>query len=207
MRKAQAYLLSDHDIRKIMMTPPPPRGSSPLHMSQIRLVTYDELDSVQSLEEVFRYGQSPIVMLLYVHSRKQFDTSGHWSLLLWRNHGFEIEFFDSYGQLPDDMLFNIDKRVRKELGQDQSHLLCLLSEYLQRNPQRRVVSSSVPLQRDKKGINTCGRYVGFRARNHGLPLTAFEEWLDDYRRSLGRGVSYDDAIVLLTERYLPPMRS
>lgn len=202
MIQHQKVLLSDADIKDIMLGRPPPIDSPPIERSQIRLMTYDELAKMRSMEEVFNMGRTPIVMLLYVHSSSNHETVGHWSLLLWRQGGVEVEFFDSYGQKPDDMLFNIERSVRAKLSQDESHLCCLLADYLARYPSRIVVSSSKPLQRDKEGINTCGRYVGYRARHWGLSLIQFEKLLERCRRVLGSNATYDDVIVELTEQFI-----
>lgn len=202
----QKVLLSSDDLIDIITARPAPPDSPPINKHQIRIVKYGDLYKYQNIEGVFGFGLTPIVLLLYVHTSSGGDVVGHWSLLLLRQIGREIEFFDSYGQRPDDMLLNIAKGNRKRLGEDHARLCSMLYDFKRRNPFNKVVSTNKSFQRDAPGVNTCGRYVALRARHWGMTLPQFEDALMDWRerltREFGRRANYDDVVVYLTQELL-----
>ena len=131
------YPLSDSDIRKILG-------------NDISIVTYPELAKMKSIDDIF--DDKGRCILLYLTSS---PTSGHWVCLLNKKRG--IEFFDPYGEAPEEAKDSADPSLLAQLDQKQPYLTALM-----RKSGRPVFYNTYPFQVDKKGVNTCGRHAVVR---------------------------------------------
>lgn len=137
LQEAKAYPLGDDDINKILEP-------------DTHIFTYPYLKQVKDIDEIFDpYGRA---MMLYLTEN---ETTGHWVCLIRRPH--EIEFFDPYGERPDEQLTWNGKGKRMELEQDRP----LLSKLL-REKGLPVVYNKTKFQKVDDDIATCGRHCVIR---------------------------------------------
>jgi len=132
----------------------------------ISIITYDELQQVRDVDELF--DDEGRCMLLYLLDG---PSSGHWVCL--NRFDDHIEFFDPIGTAqgggrPDSQLHWIDMARRRALGADSPLLMRLLKS--KRVP---FVWNTAVLQKDDPHIATCGRHCAVRTLKRATPL-------DDY---------------------------
>ena len=165
------YALSDLDIRKIA--------------PNCKVMKYDDLYKYTGIDDLLRNTNA--VALLY----RQASNFGHWCTITRDRYG-NVSFFDSYGLMPDDEL-RWTFSVNDELGQDVNILSKMLYEHSLKG--NSVEYNEFPFQKDKDGINSCGRYSSLRCRMHKLTLPEFQRFLLKYKNP-------DIAVVKLTNKFL-----
>lgn len=115
-----------------------------------KLLTYTELAEYDTLDQAL--GRHGALILLYLTS----ENYGHWCCVF--KYGKDtIQFFDSYGKMPDDQLLFVPEYFRKESKQNHTHLT-----YLLYNSGYNVRYNQYVLQESKQDIATCGRWVATR---------------------------------------------
>lgn len=127
----------------------------------IRVLCYNEILNLNSINDLFmNYNYVVILYEVALHE-------GHWVALLKHPERGVIEFFDPYGYKPDD---------EREFIPKDMWILNKLSKllYLASLEGWIIEYNEIPLQSDKDGINTCGRWVSFRICNSKLDLTQFQ---------------------------------
>ncbi len=171
INEAKAYPLSDSDIRSIL-------GSN------IKIWTYPQLEKLSKAEECFDDKGRCIILFLTTG-----PTEGHWCCMLNKKRG--IEFFDPYGEKPDDVVEDLPKKRMEELDMNQPFLTRLL-----RASGRPVYYNKHDFQKEKKDINTCGRWCVGRCIYADQSLEAFKRVVDS------SGMSPDNFITALTASFL-----
>jgi hypothetical protein len=116
------------------------------------IITYDKLNNIFDLNDLFK-GKDKIIILYLLNSR----SSGHW-VCLFKNHQ-GINFFDSYGKLPDVEIDNLTIEQRDEYNVKQNRLKEILAKYT-------VYYNNICLQGKKTQV--CGCYVSHRLINKDL---------------------------------------
>lgn len=159
IKRLENISLSDKDVLKIVD-------------GKANFISYDELQYVKHIDELLEPYGSCIVLYLTKPSYGHFV-----SLNLVGPDENLLEAFDSYGYVPDDELldFDIDPKMRQQLGEDFPYLLKLMydSDYdLSFNEHK--------LQARKNDIKTCGYWAGTRALLKHLPL---EEFVDIFQNN------------------------
>ena len=162
------YPLSDSDIRKIL--------------PGIKIITYSDLA---------HYGRLPfdrkgrLVMLYQTFS----ESSGHWVCILKQKK--RILYFDPYGERPEAPLKTITEEEREAYGEDEPFLTQLLKD-----SGMPVYYNTHAYQKDRKDVNTCGRWAVARC------LYAPES--DEYFKSVvdKSKMSGDDFVSALTANWL-----
>jgi signal peptidase I len=158
------------------------------------VLTYNKLKHVGSIENLFSDGVKNVI-ILYRKSRNV----GHWVGLIKR--GDTVEYFDSYG-------YDIDKPLswagfnenNAELGQDYPILTHLLYDYLNENPNHKVVYNEYKYQGlDDKNSSTCGRHVSLRIRNRDLSLEQYQKFFNKMKK---QQIDPDQYVVTATNKYL-----
>jgi hypothetical protein len=129
-----------------------------------KLINYSQLNEVFTPKELF--GNYKKIIILYLLQSKQ---SGHWVCLFLNNQG--IQFFDSYGKLPDAQIDNLTVRQRIEYNQQKNRLHDILKNY-------DVYYNDKSLQ--KKGTQTCGCFVSHRLANYELTDNEYIDAFKDY---------------------------
>jgi hypothetical protein len=109
------------------------------------IVYYEDLKNYKRIEDLLYPYDS--VILMY----KQVPYYGHWVTIIKNKHG--IEFFDSYGDKPDEEKKHIKKSFLIESGQFKDVLLDLLIEATNRH---KIYYNEHKIQDTKN--STCGKH-------------------------------------------------
>lgn len=178
-------LLTDDDILKII-------GNN------AKVITYPEIKNFKKLNDLF--GKCTKIIILYINEIDEKGIVGHWCLLTKtkRNNKVIIDFMDPYGYLPDDILSYYTDEWRIESGQDKNYLTKLLYDYSLNN-KHEIHYNELPLQLEKKDINTCGRWVAVRGFFHKVPLNAFQ---NVFKKLKNEGYNLDVIITKLSNMLL-----
>lgn len=145
-----------------------------------RIISYNEINSANHIDEVF--DGHPVVAMLYLES----DHFGHWTVLI--NHGQTIEFFDSYGGIPDDTLNYISERAKRSLDE----MFPKLSQLLVDSPYK-LQFNNVQLQADDPKIQTCGQHCIVRSIYKKLPVDSYIKHI--IRPLTKKGLTPDEVVV------------
>lgn len=176
------YSISDDDITQVF------KGTN---KSTCKIMLYKNLVRVHDLDNYLRKHKA--IFVLYEYEKNY----GHWTLLLLtkgtkQNSNREvIEFFDSYGMLPDSMLHNLPLEIRDNYGLDFPYVLNLL--YHSKLP---VEFNNHKLQRMRKGINTCGRWCIMRYFYSDLNIDQFYKLFKNKKYSLDKTVTIASDILI-----------
>jgi translation initiation factor RLI1 len=128
----------------------------------VKILTNTDIKKYKSIQELLSpYNQ---VVILYRNSMNY----GHWTCLFKNKYG--INFFDSYGNMPDEILRFVPKHLNIQLKQDHQNLIKLLLK-----SKKPVFYNQYPLQKYSDLINTCGRWVVFRLMNKELNEDEFNK--------------------------------
>lgn len=154
------------------------------------IITYPMLLEYDNLFDVFN-GKKALVLLYETG-----PSYGHWCTLLIHPKN-KIEFWDSYGLVPDDEIKFIPKAYRKQSGQDYNHLTALLL-----NTGCEIEYNHTQMQQHNKDagfeVATCGRWCAARIYFRKVPLTKFIKIIKSAEKY---GVSPDQVVIYLTGQY------
>lgn len=125
-----------------------------------KVVTYDNLYKYKNLDHLLYPYDA--VFLLYLFKPKY----GHWVALTKRNN--VVEYCDSYGKPPDEVLEHIPKLFAKKSHQDYPYLSKLLWE----SPYN-IEYNDYNFQKHGNDIRTCGRFAALRVIFKHLTLNKF----------------------------------
>lgn len=139
------------------------------------ILTNRELANVRRIEDILKHGAC---VVLYETKER----SGHWCCVFSRGPK-EIQWFDSYGLMPDSELTFIDRDFRKKSNQVSTHLTRLLLEWMKRTGGD-VRYSQYRLQKLSPKDNTCGRFVVLRLLLRDLDEDEFADVVPDSRTAL-----------------------
>jgi hypothetical protein len=121
----------------------------------VLVTNYENLNKINSLDDFFKTKDALIVLYEYQNGY------GHWVLIIKsvnKKGSPALEFFDSYGTMPDRHLTSFSKSIRDQYGMRYPKLseLLLKSKYpIEYNNHR--------LQKHDPKISTCGRWCVLRA--------------------------------------------
>ena len=133
LQRVKAYPLSDAVIRAALG-------------NDVKIFTYPELNQLRHIDQCFDTKGRCILLYLTVS-----NSAGHWVCML--KKGSTIEYFDSYGEPPEQPLTELPTSKLQQLGQTDSTLMMLFkaSGY-------KVYYNTFPFQQDRAGVATCGRH-------------------------------------------------
>ena len=165
--KVKQYPLGDDDIRKLLG-------------DDIAIHTYPQLGDMNSIAEAFdRKGRA---IVLFPNAS---PTMGHWCCMIRKKDG--IEFFDPYGEAPEDQKEGLSQSRMEQLDIARPYLTKLLK------------ASGVPVyynthqfQQDKSSVATCGRHCAVRLLYAPFSL---DKYADTIEKS---GLSPDDFVAGVT---------
>jgi hypothetical protein len=135
------------------------------------LITYPQIHEYKNIQQLL--GKHGACVILYMTK----ENYGHWCCVFRRN-AREIEFFDPYGIYIDDELNYIPKKLQKESDQDYPYLTKLLYD-----SRCKIIYNEHKLQKFKKNVNSCGRWVICRIWLKHIPLEKFVKLFQDKRAS------------------------
>lgn len=130
----------------------------------VNIIDYSDFKSMNDINEAFEKSHN--VVILY---RWEPD-SGHWCALIKHSENL-IEFFDSFGGVPDHARrWNIQMR-QASLGQDKPYLIMLLVKWMNEDKQHKLEYNHHIFQMKK--YNTCGKWVCLRIWHNDMTLAQF----------------------------------
>ena len=167
--KVKQYPLGDDDLRHLLG-------------NDIAIHTYPQLGEMSSINEAFdKKGRA---IILFPNAS---PTMGHWCCMLNKQSG--IEFFDPYGEAPEDQKDGLSKSRLEELDIARPYLTSLLKA-----SGRPVFYNTHPFQKDKSNIATCGRHCAVRCLYAPYSIDKYKAIIDSSKLSpddFVAGVTYD----------------
>jgi hypothetical protein len=134
---------------------------------KIKIVLYSDLRHYKNIDQLLNpYGR--VVMLYY--REKEPNYYGHW-ISIFRNGKGNVEVFDPYGTFIDQTLKNINTDFRIENYEYTPYL----SKLLLNQNKYKIEYNDVPLQKMKKGTNTCGRWAIVRNALSDMSIEMFQK--------------------------------
>jgi len=165
--KIKDYPLSDTDIRKILG-------------KDIKIITYPMLGQMESINEAFdKHGRC---IMLYL---TEDESTGHWVCML--NKGKELEYFDPYGEAPEEALSGVPQSKLQELDETRPYLTALLKA-----SGKKVSYNHYAFQKTKDDVNTCGRHSVVRCLYSPYSLKQYKKVMDS------SGMTPDNFVSALT---------
>ena len=166
IEEVKEYPLSDADIQKLL------GGTS--------IFTYPELANMSHIDECFDDKGRAIMLFLTTG-----PAEGHWICML--KKGDTIEYFDPYGEAPEQEKKWLSKEMLEKLGQDEPYLKRLMaaSGY-------KIIVNKHKFQKDGGDINTCGRHCVVRCLYAPYSLAQYAKVIKS------SGMSPDDFVGALT---------
>lgn len=154
---------------------------TPLDDSQIRhylpdakIMKYEELAKYNTIDDLLPNDKDYCIILV-----EDSPNNGHWICVL--KYDGCIEYFDSYGNVPDKNLTWISCEMRKELGQTKPLLSDLFNKC-----NYEVIYNPVNYQGEGYDIKTCGRYCVFRVlcqKEYDLALKYFYKLMNVLKKT------------------------
>lgn len=162
--------LSDKDIKRSLN-------------NKVKIITHDKIKNYKNIDNLLEpYNK---VVILY---RNNYNY-GHWTCLFKNKNG--INFFDSYGNKPDEILNFIPNNMNNKLEQNHNNLIKLLY-----NSKENIYYNEKPLQITDENINTCGRWCIFRL------LCDFMDEYQFYNLFSNKNYEPDEIITYITDNII-----
>lgn len=176
--------LSDNDINNFL-------NSISCYRSIILYGDIKKGQMMKSIKDWINGDRYPIVINYLTK-----ENYGHWVCLFQNEEG--INFFDSYGNAPDDHLaWNIGKKFRKESGEDNAYLCQFILDIMGHD---KFVYNDYDFQKRSPNVSTCGRWVLFRLMYRNLSCDEFKKMILEACNRLK--LSKDQLAVELTDGIL-----
>ena len=134
VEKVKEYSLSDADIRRILG-------------DDIKIITYPMLKNMSSIDEAFDSKGRSVMLVPNVS-----PTMGHWVAMI--DRGDSIEFFDPYGDAPEEQKGGLSQSKLQSLDIAQPYLTKLL-----RASGKPVYYNTKAFQSSSRNVATCGRHA------------------------------------------------
>jgi hypothetical protein len=140
------------------------------YLPDARILKYSELSKYHTLDEMLP-EQYSYVILLYEDS----PNKGHW-VCVSKPDKKTVEYFDSYGGIPDAPLKWTPKQRRIGMGAGEP----LLGLLFDKAPEK-VVYNKIHYQNEGQGVNDCGRWCCLRVitMKKGMKLAKFYDFIRD----------------------------
>ena len=132
--------------------------------NKCKVMRYQDLENYDNIDQALEPHGA--IVLLYQHEAD----FGHW-VAVFKVNNSTIEVFDSYGIPIDSEIDFSPFQIRRHKGEKVAHLTHLIEQ----SQYTKVLENKVPLQNDKKDVNTCGRWASIRIRFRDVPLKQFDK--------------------------------
>lgn len=126
-----------------------------------KIMGYDDLSNIESLDELFEGDKRAVIILLQIET-KDAPKVGHFIALL--NKEDHVEHFDPYG-------FSVDQELA--ITHEKDYLGILF-----RREDKRIVTSKRRFQKIRESVNTCGRWCVVRIKHYNMSLSEFSTFID-----------------------------
>ena len=163
IEEIKEYALSDGDLRKLL-------GDN------IKVLNYPDLEGMRDIDDMF--DSQGRVVLLYPNAA---PTVGHWVCLIRRKD--RIEFFDPYGEAPEDQKDDLPRSQLEALDIERPLLMNLL-----RGSGLPVFYNSHSFQSKRGSVATCGKHCAVRLFYAPYSLSKYKSIIDK------SGMSADDFV-------------
>lgn len=171
MEEIKDYPLGDDDIRTILG-------------NDIKIITYPMLGKMRDISEAFDKKGRCIMLYLTKDAH-----SGHWVCML--NKPGEIEYFDSYGEPPEEPFSEVPRSKLQQMDEASPYLTALL-----RKSGKKVSYNHHAFQQTKNDVNTCGRHAVVRCLYAPYSLPKYKKVMEQ------TGMSPDNFVSALTAQKL-----
>jgi len=135
-----------------------------------KVIPYPDLINYKTIDEVL--GPNGGAVILY----ETLPNYGHYTAIFRRDYN-TLEHFDSLGYKLDKELNKINKNFRRESNQT-----AILSKLILNSHYKNYIYNEKPLQKNKLGVSTCGRWIAlrllFRDLNHKEFINLFKDIKD-----------------------------
>lgn len=172
--------LSNHDIERALKD------------EKIKIVQYKDIRRFKTLEELFSGVDA--VILLYNSS----DTYGHWTVLVKIKGKNMICYHDSYGLKIDTHSGNYvpqNENLRNNNSESSRYLSQLIIDFMKKHPEIDFRYNNYKFQGKGSDNESCGYHVVHRVKRRDLDE-------DEYYKLFKNVKNTDNAIILLTQKYL-----
>jgi hypothetical protein len=152
LAEALAYPLGDDDIREVL-------GGG------VKIFSYPSLAGLRSIDQAF--DKEGRCIILFPNAS---PTMGHWCCMIRRDN--EIDFFDPYGEAPEDQKDGLSEQRLEELNIDRPYLTRLM-----RNSGMPIFYNTKDFQSEKSNVATCGRHCAVRLLYKDLSLQQYADMI------------------------------
>lgn len=152
-----------------------------------KIMRYPDLAHIETWDDLVKNPKRAAIILFLTESA----TQGHWICAFEGPDGAHV--FDPIGMALDAELGRISAQKRSELGETTPQLHRLLETSGEPSHVSRV-----DFQKDAPGINTCGRWVGFRLKHSDKTDAAFASFVKAGTAAMGKGATCDDFVTAQT---------
>lgn len=166
----------------------------------INIYQYPDIKHFKNIDDLLR--PSGATVILFNTNETNEGMFGHWTCLLKTiddDNNDSINFFDSYGIVPDDEKKMINKHFMNIIGQTANYLSKLLLDAKTINNDV-VEYNEKKLQQMKPNINTCGRHVAIRLILKDLSMNDYQKFMDQLKSKYKK--SPDEIVTILTDPVL-----
>lgn len=189
LRQQIGYPLSDIDIEKCLPF-------------EVNLYHYSALKNLDNLFDLLHPNN---VCVIYFETGRTDDGArfGHWTALgiapksksikSKTDLPVSINYFNSYGTIPDDEKLNIDETYQQISNQSENILTQLLADAADSID---IEYNEEPLQKKGSEVNTCGRFCVVRLMLKDFPLDVVQKFLRL------PGSTPDEKVCMITEPIL-----
>jgi hypothetical protein len=158
------------------------------------------MDPNRTIDDMMGPNKCAIILFETRHPNGE-QSVGHWTCVL-RTHDDDnnpsINFFDSYGFVPDDEKKLINKEFMNMVGMSKNFLTQLLDEAHRYD--NVIEYNEVPFQDFAPDIATCGRHCMLRIIMKDLSMAEYQKLMNDLKSKYKR--TPDEIVTILTDPVL-----
>lgn len=158
------------------------------YLPKCKIILYNELPKYQNINQILPKTKS-YAIILYMDG----PHSGHWTAIMKPNEN-EIEYFDSYGNAPDEPLNWSSDETKHQLGINAPYLSNLLKQ-----SGKKIIWNKMKFQKDKDpDISTCGRHCCFRIqmmKNRNMNIHQYCKMMERVKKQIGK--DYDELVSIM----------
>lgn len=155
-------------INKLVRIPLSKDNMIELLNGKTKVLTYSELKKYDNIDDLL-YPYDNVIILYIFNNDENNNIIGHWVCLL-KTKKNTVEYFNSYGKMPDDELNDIPYNYRYKTDQIEKKISKLM-KYSKYN----LEYNEKQLQKLDYKTATCGYYVILRLLLHKMKLEDFQK--------------------------------
>ena len=165
IKNIESYSLTDIDIENALN-------------NKYSIYRYHKLAEFDNIDQCL--GNNGGFIILF---QNETSDSGHLTCIFKRDYN-TLEFFDSYGLMPDEELKYSDYNLRIHNNKKVPHLSHLIEQ-----SNYNIVYNKYKFQKIKKHVNTCARHCIIRLKYRNLTIDEYKKFIADNRNDADYNVS------------------